>query len=136
MKKLFSTRYSSFSFDLAAFLLRVVAGFQLFMYHGLSKLQEFESRKATFSDPLGVGHTTSLVLAILAEVVCAWLIIFGLLTRLASFILVVFFIVIIFVVHGDDPWRRKELALFFFFAFLFSLLCGPGKWSIDKLIGK
>jgi len=136
MKKIFSTKYAAFSFDVSMFLLRVGSGLMLFIFHGLPKLQGFEERKNTFSDPLGVGHMNSLLLAILAEVGCTMLLILGLFTRLASFVLVVFLGVIILIVHADDPWRRKELPILFLVIFLFSLFCGPGKWSLDKLIGK
>ena len=136
MKKLFSTNYSDFAFDLSMFLLRAGFGFLLFLNHGLPKLQNFEKRQATFSDPLHIGHTPSLLLAIFAEVFCALLLILGLLSRLASLVLVALFIVIIFIIHKDDPLKEKEDAILFLLVFLTTLLCGPGKWSIDKLIGK
>lgn len=136
MKKLFTTRYSEFSFNLSLFLLRVGLGMMLFLNHGLSKLQKFEERKDSFSDPLNIGHTNSLLLTLFAEVVCALLISLGLLTRLASFAAVILFLVIIFVVHKDDSFKENEKAFLFLAGFLVTLFCGPGKWSIDKLIGK
>ena len=90
----------------------------------------------SFSDPLNIGNTNSMLLTIFAEVFCALLLAMGLLTRLASFVLVLLFIVIIFWVHKNDPLKEKEMAILFLLVFLTTLLCGPGKWSIDKLIGK
>ena len=97
---------------------------------------KFEARKDSFSDPLNIGSTNSMLLTIFAEVFCALLLAMGLLTRLASFVLVLLFVVIIFWVHKDDPIKEKEMAILFLLVFLTTLLCGPGKWSIDKLIGK
>lgn len=136
MKRLFSTRYSEFSFNLSMLLLRAGAGILLFVFHGLPKLQKFEERKETFSDPLGVGHAPSLVLVIFAEVFCALLLVIGLLTRGAAFVLVILFSVIIFMVHKGKPWKESEMALLFLMAAIALLFCGPGKWSVDKLIGK
>lgn len=136
MKKIFSTGYSDFSFNLGMFLLRTGFGFLLFFNHGLSKLMNFEERNKTFSDPLNIGSTNSMLLTIFAEAFCSLLLVMGLLTRLASFALVLLFIVIIFWVHKNDPLKEKQMAILFLLVFLTTLLCGPGKWSIDKLIGK
>lgn len=136
MKKIFSTRYSDFSFNMSMFLLRAGFGFLLFFNHGLGKLMKFEARKDSFSDPLNIGSTNSMLLTIFAEVFCALLLAAGFLSRLASFVLVLLFIVIIFWVHKNDPVKEKEMPILFLLVFLTTLLCGPGKWSIDKLIGK
>lgn len=136
MKKLFSTRYSDVAFDAAMFLLRAGFGFLLFLNHGLPKLMKFAERKDTFSDPFGIGHTPSLLLVIFAEVFCALLLVLGLLSRFASFALVALFSVIIFVIQKSDSLKDKQMAILFLLAFFTTLLCGPGRWSVDKLIGK
>ena len=136
MKKIFSTRYTGTAFDASMFLLRAGFGILLFMNHGLPKLMKFEERKNSFSDPLGIGHTPSMLLAIFAEVFCALLLAAGLLTRLAAFVLVILFLVLVFIVHKNDLLKEKEDAILFLFVMLAILLCGPGKWSLDKLIGK
>ena len=97
---------------------------------------KFEERKNSFTDPLGIGNTPSLLLAIFAEVFCALLLAAGLLTRFATFVLVVFFVVLVFIVHKNDPLKEKENAILFLVVMLALLFCGPGKWSLDKLIGK
>jgi len=117
-------------------LLRAGFGFLLFFNHGLSKLQNFDQRKDSFADPVGVGHMPSLLFTIFAEVFCALLITAGLLSRVAAFVLVVFFAVLILVHHKHDSLKEKEDAILFLLAFLAILFCGPGKWSLDKLIGK
>jgi putative oxidoreductase len=136
MKKLFNTNYTDAAFNFSMLLIRAGFGFLLFFIHGLSKLQNFDQRKDSFADPLGVGHMPSLLFTIFAEVFCALLLVFGLLSRLAALALVIFFGILILVYHKHDPLKQKEMAILFLLAFLAILFCGPGKWSLDKLIGK
>jgi len=136
MKKFFSTRYTDFSFDLSLFLLRAGFGFLIFLNHGLPKLTGFAERKDRFYDPFGLGSPASLILIIFAEVFCALLITMGLFTRLAALVLVIAFLVIVFMRHKGDPLKEFEDAVLYLLVFIAILLCGPGKWSIDKLMGK
>jgi len=136
MRKFFSTRYSDFSFNLGIFLLRVGFSALLFIHHGLPKLMKFAERKDKFSDPLGIGHTPSLILIIFAEAFCAALVAFGLLTRFAAFVIAAAFAIIVFIHHRNDPVREYEDAILYLLVYLFILFCGPGKWSLDRLIGK
>ncbi|HWC54020.1 MAG TPA: DoxX family protein [Chitinophagaceae bacterium] len=136
MKKFFSTRYSEFSFNLSMFLVRLGFGGFLFLNHGLIKLNRFSELKNSFSDPFHVGHTTSLMLALFAEVFCSILLVMGLLTRLASFVLVILFLTIIFIIQKHKPLQDSELAILYLMASITTLFCGPGKWSLDRLIGK
>jgi putative oxidoreductase len=41
-----------------------------------------------------------------------------------------------FIAHGDDPFSRKELALFYMVVYVVLLLTGSGKYSADSLISK
>ena len=136
MKKFFSTRYSEFAFNLSIFLIRLGFGGFLFLNHGLLKLNRFSELKNSFSDPFHVGHTTSLVLALFAEVFCSLLLVLGLLTRLASFVLVILFLTIIFIIQKHKPLENSELEILYLMASFTTLFCGPGKWSLDRLIGK
>jgi putative oxidoreductase len=136
MKKLFSTNYTEAAFNFSMLIIRAGFGLLLFMNHGLGKLQRFEQRKDSFADPLGIGHTPSLLFTIFAEVFCALLLVAGLLTRAAAFVLVLFFSVLLFIHHKGGSLKEKEDAILFLLVFLGILFCGPGKWSIDKLIGK
>ena len=56
--------------SVALLLLRIAAG-AMMMVHGWSKLSGYGEMSADFPDPLGVGHATSLALAIFGELVCA-----------------------------------------------------------------
>jgi putative oxidoreductase len=95
MKKLLSIHYNAFSFNTAMLLLRITMGL-LMMTHGYDKLVHFSERKLQFYDFLGLGSTTSLILAIFAEFFCALFISIGLFTRLVSIPLVITMIVVVF----------------------------------------
>src|SRR3954454_2304232 len=83
------TGISPVYFDSGLFLLRVWFGLLLFVKHGLDKMMNFSSVSAHFADPFHIGPTASLVLVLLAEVVCALLVVLGLVTRIASAIIVI-----------------------------------------------
>ena len=108
--------------------------------HGLPKLNNFAALSSKFPDPLGVGSSLSLSLAIFSEILCSALLILGIGTRLASTQLIFTMIVAAFVVHGAHPFfapagqPSKEFALVYLAGFLVLFLAGPGRFSIDRVI--
>ena len=78
---------------------------------------------------------------------CGWialvggfLVAFGLLARLAAFLASGTMAVAYFMVHAPHSFfpivNQGELAVLYCWVFLFVLFHGPGRWSIDALIGK
>ncbi len=116
--------------SVALLLLRIAAG-AMMMVHGWSKLSGYGEMSADFPDPLGVGHATSLALAIFGELVCAAALIPGVLTRLAAIPYTFTMVVAGLVVHADDPWGRKELAVLYLVCGLVLAIAGPGRFSVD-----
>jgi putative oxidoreductase len=113
-------------------------GFMLFG-HGWGKLVNFTEYSAVFGDPLGLGSALTLVLAVFAEVFCAFLIVIGLFTRAALLPLLATMFVAAFVVHWGDPLflgqgAAKEPALLYLFAYLSLLFTGPGTFSLDRFL--
>lgn len=115
-------------------VMRVYAGFFIVAFHGWDKLINFSDKAAGFQDPIGVGSTMSLGLAVFAEVFCGIAVVLGLLTRLAVIPLIVMLLVAAWIVHADDPWQRKEFAMVYLIPFLTLLFTGPGPYSLDALI--
>ena len=80
------------------------------------------------------------------QLVGGLLIAFGLLTRLAAFICSGMFAVAYFMMHvapATTPTGKffaignhGELAVFFCWVFFFMFFYGPGRWSIDAMIGR
>lgn len=122
--------------DLGLLLLRLGAGGLLLFAHGWGKLIHFNERSATFADPIGLGPFVSLALVVFAEVVCSALVMIGLATRLATIPILIFFMVAAFVQHAADPWAKRELPLVYAVAFVAILMIGPGRYSLDALIGR
>lgn len=136
LKKLRSTKPDELlSLDAALLLLRVGAAILIFT-HGWGKLSGVLMGNMQFLDPLGIGPGLSKVLVAFAEGICSLFILAGLWTRLAAIPLVINLTVITFVQHWPDPWGRKELPLFFLIVFLFLLLTGGGKYSLDGVFSR
>lgn len=135
MKKLFSTKYSAGAFNTAMLFLRIGVG-ALMMTHGYSKLIKFSEKKGEFMNFLGLGSTASLALVIFAEFFCSILLILGLFTRLATIPLLITMGVVIYKVNNMDVFARAELATLFFISYVVILMVGPGKASVDGMIGK
>jgi len=135
MSKLFTSRVNTGAVNLSLLVLRVVFGGMMFT-HGWKKLNTFSASKDQFPDPLHIGHSLSLSLTIFAEAFCAALVVVGLLTRLAAVPLVICMGVVVFIVMKDVPLDKNEMGILFLAAFTAILLAGPGKYSVDQLIGK
>lgn len=118
--------------DFALMVLRLAVGI-LMLTHGLGKFPRlFGEGPIQFSDPIGIGATASLILAIFSEVLCSILLIFGLGTRLAVVPLLITMLVAALIHHTDDPFRKQELPLLYASIFFFIGLTGAGKISIDQ----
>ena len=112
-----------------------LGGFMLYG-HGWGKMMSYGEKASTFPDPLGVGNSLSMALAIFSEVFCSIAIMLGLATRLAVLQLIFTMVIAAFVVHSGDPFAVKEKALLYLFAYLPILMLGPGKISIDGVLVK
>ena len=104
--------------------------------HGWPKLMSFSKQAAAFPDPLGVGHTTSLALAVFGEVVCMSLLIVGAFTRLAALGGAVTMAVAFFLVHGGKLGKDSgEMAFLYLVGFVAIFLTGPGLFALDTKLG-
>ncbi|NKI25762.1 DoxX family protein [Arenibacter sp. 6A1] len=118
----------------ALLVLRVVIGFFM-LTHGWGKMENlFSGEPIQFPDPMGVGATASLALAVFAEVFCSILIILGLGTRFAALPLLITMLVAGFIVHANDGFGKQEFALLYGVIYLTIALIGAGKYSLDYLI--
>lgn len=119
--------------DLSLLLLRIAAGGFMFT-HGWGKLVKLVNGNFEFGDPIGLGVEISLALTVFSEIICAFFIVVGLFTRLASIPLIITMIVAVFVVHLDHDFGKKELGLFYLINYLVLFLSGAGKYSVDSLL--
>lgn len=135
MKKLLSTKYSAGAFSAAMLILRLGVGL-LMLNQGYTKLIKFAEMKGTFMNFMGMGSATSLALVVFAEFFCSILIILGLFTRLATIpLIIVMSVVLIKVTHGDF-FNDGQTPTLFLLAYITLLFVGPGRASVDGMIGK
>jgi putative oxidoreductase len=120
--------------DLGLLFLRVTAGGLMLFGHGLGKLMSYSGMVGTFPDPLGMGSRLTLIVAIFAEVLCAFLVMIGLSTRLATLPVIGTLVTAAFIVHAADPWAKQEFALVYAIPFMALFFTGPGKISVDGLL--
>lgn len=106
----------------------------LMLLHGYGKLTNFSNIAPNFLNFLGLGASVSLALVVLSEFFGSLGVLFGFLTRWASFSIVFTMLVAVFIAHGADPFSKKEMAILYAVAFLFPMLAGGGKYSVDSYI--
>lgn len=135
MKKLLSTSYSAGAFSAAMLILRLGFGI-LMMMHGYNKLIHFGEMQHKFMNFMGIGSTMSLALVVFAEFFCSLFLILGLFTRLAAIPLIIATCVMIFKAHNADFFGEGEHAALYLTGYLVLLFVGPGRVSVDSMIGK
>ncbi|APQ18705.1 DoxX family protein [Maribacter hydrothermalis] len=104
----------------------------MMLTHGLPKFQKLISGDFQFGDPIGIGATPSLFLAVIGEFICPILVIIGFKTRLSAIPTAITMAVAAFIAHGADDFGTKEKALLYLVSFITIILVGPGKFSVDR----
>lgn len=119
----------------SAFILRIFAAAFMIYGHGWGKLMNvFGGNFPAGFDPIGIGPELSMILSAFAEGICAFMIMIGFWTRLASFILILNMFVVAFIYHlpAGDFLRGMESAVLYQLIFIVIFLLGPGKYSLDN----
>ena len=117
--------------DIGLAVLRILPSIFL-LTHGWGKFNNLISGNFEFPDPIGIGSSPSLFLAVIGEFVCPILIILGLKTRWAAVPSAITMFVAVFFQHSSDPFADKEKALLFLVIFVVIFLLGPGRFSVDR----
>lgn len=133
--KLSTTKISPKLLSTGLLLLRLCLGGLMIANHGWMKIINYESLKTQFFNFLGLGSEISLILAIIAEILCSILLIFGLYTRIALLPLLITMLVATGV-HGWQVFGEAELSFIYFIGFVFLFIIGPGDKSIDARMNK
>jgi putative oxidoreductase len=133
--------------SLGILFLRIGTGLLMLLGHGIGKIQGFADKKDGFPVPdffplKLMSNPVSLMATIGAEVGCSALLILGLATRPAAFILAFTMVVAAFNIHASGPWfmaggpGSKDPALLFLIPAIAILLTGAGQYSADAAIHK
>jgi putative oxidoreductase len=136
MRKLLSTSYSDGAFNFALLVQRVATGLLLLIGHGLPKISKFSELSGGFYDPLHIGNRNSLILVILSELFCSMLLVLGLFTRIVALIIVFELSVAVFIFNYGQPLKSFELSAIFLTSIFTILIVGPGRISVDGMMGK
>lgn len=122
--------------EVGRLILRLFAGLALAFGHGLGKLPpspRFIEGVEKMGLPLPEAFSWA---AGVAEFGGGLLLAVGLLTRPASFFILVTMLVAGVLRHAEDPFPAKEKAFLFAAVALFFLLAGGGRFSLDAAIRK
>lgn len=133
-KFLFPTKPDSTGASLFLLAMRIFFGL-LLMNHGVQKWSNFQELSLSFPDPLGVGSEASLIMAILGELICSMAFVVGVLYRLAMLPMIFTMGMAFFVIHANDAFAVKELAFVYLAVFILMYIAGPGKFSVDYVVG-
>ena len=127
--------------NLSRLFLRLFTGI-MFLQLCIRQMLNFDEIVHTFNGFLGMSPEASVTLLVIVELVCAVFIMLGFLTRLA-----VLFPLGLMLVAEDVIWSSQTAAtsqlfnfqpgypVMFIGIFVFMLLAGPGKISLDYIIG-
>lgn len=120
--------------DVGLLALRLFAGLAISLAHGLGKMppsDRFLSGVESMGFPLPglFGWAAGL-----SEFAGGILIALGLLTRPAAFFALCTMLVAVTLRHAGDPFGDRELPLLFASVFLFLVLAGAGRFSLDAAI--
>lgn len=127
---------SAVSPDIGLLVLRLSVGLTMAFGHGLGKVpvsDRFVSGVAEMGFPMPTVFAWS---AALSELVGGIFIALGLLTRPSALMLLVTMAVAVFVGHAGDPFGKRELGLLYGAASITIAVAGPGRFSLDALIGR
>lgn len=129
--------------NMARLFIRLFVGI-MFMQFGIRHLVNYSTMCLDFPSVLGLSPSTCLGLMIIIELVCSLFIMVGFMTRLstlppiASMIAAEYYIVHDLLPHtslyGLDSTQPGYLPIMFIGIYLFILLAGPGKISLDYFI--
>ena len=132
IKSSLSAGEAKFTASIGLLLMRLFLGGVMLMNHGLDK---FAKSPDSLPNPMNFNPTFNGYLVLLAEVLCAGLLLVGLASRWAAATLCIAMSVAFFIFH-EASLKDGELALAYLVGYAAILIIGPGLISVDKMIGK
>jgi putative oxidoreductase len=137
-RSVFTTDTAGKATSLGLLLLRVLAGLSLFLRHGLEKLTGYSTMVQHFPDPIHIGPHAGLAYALLSDGICSVLVIVGLGTRPAAFVILVNLLTAFFLVHHAAFFSNAHVEIVGLYISVFSalLITGPGRFSLDARLNR
>ncbi len=137
-------RFTGYTYsNMARLFIRLFVGV-MFMQFGIRHLVNYDILAESFPTVMGWSHKACLIIMITIELVCSLLIMAGFITRLAtlppimSMVAAEYYILHDMLpnvaVYGLDSTEPGYLPIMFIGIYMFILLAGPGKISLDYFI--
>lgn len=118
--------------DLGLLLLRLTIGLSLFIKHGIEKLTNHGHMASHFPNPVHIGSHPSFLIAMISDGICSLLVVLGLGTRVAAFIVLMNLgVALYFVHHFAFRTDHGELMVAYMGGFLALIFTGAGRYSLD-----
>ena len=109
----------------------------LMLLHGTHKLEKLMAGgEIKFLDFMGLGAETSLLLAVIGELVAPIFLIVGFKSRWAAIPAIITMFVAAFVAHSGEPLDEREHSLLYMIAFIAIAMIGSGTNSVDAWLQK
>ena len=135
MNYLVSTKRLPILTNISMLIGRIFIGIAMIVLHVLPKLELlFAGKPAEFYNFFTLGARNTLILVIVLEVTCSFLLVVGLFTRGASVLLALIMLSAALFVHGPDSFEVKEVSLLYLCIYMIIIALGPGSYSVDRLI--
>lgn len=141
----FYTKITGYTYsNMARLFLRLFVGV-MFLQFGIRQLVNYEALQETFPSVWGISPETSLIIMISVELICSLFIMVGFLTRLSTIPPIIVMIAAeYYILHDLLPANISPAAIgdtdpgylpiMFIGIYLFLLLAGPGKISLDYFV--
>ncbi len=140
MKKIFAQLVYPFPshrlFNVGMLCFRVAVCTEMMVVHGFKKLGIGVAEAEKVPNPLHLPETFNEAFAVSANIVFPFLVLIGCCTRLATLPTLAVTLTGYFVLHWHDALLIKDTPYIYSVAFLFILVAGPGKYSMDNYIHK
>lgn len=140
MKKIFarlvdpSVTYLLFNTTMLFF--RIAVSLEMIFVHGFKKLGIGVAEAEKVPNLLHLPETFNYAFTVSANIFFPFLVLIGLCTRLATLPTLAVTLTGYFVLHWNDPALVRDTPFIYSVFFLFILVLGPGKYSIDNYISK
>jgi len=123
-------------FNIGMFFLRLAVGMEMIFVHGFKKLGIGVAQVEKVPNPLHLPDTFNYAFVVSANIFFPFFVLIGFCTRLATFPTLAVTLTGYFVLHWNDASLVKDTPFIYSVIFLYIMVLGPGKYSIDNYIFK
>ena len=140
MKKIFTRSVnpsvSHQAFNIGMLFFRIAVCLEMIFVHGFKKLGMGGAQAEKVPNPLHLPELFNYAFAVSANIFFPFFVMIGLFTRVATLPTLAVTLTGYFILHWNDAALVRDTPFIYSVIFLFILIIGPGKYSIDNYIYK